>query len=175
MKHQTKFLAFTALFSAIIAILAQISIPLPGGIPITLQTFAIALCGYYLGWKQGLIAVGVYLALGACGVPVFASFGGGLAKFTGMTGGYLWGFLPLVFCCGILKKRRWLAFLSGLLGLLLCHLCGIIQFSLVSGNGFWASFLVASAPYLIKDILSVFLAQLLALRLKNRLLYPTEQ
>ena len=41
------------------------------------------------------LAVVVYLLLGLVGLPVFAGFAGGLASFAGMTGGYLWAFLPM--------------------------------------------------------------------------------
>lgn len=45
--------------------------------------------------------------------------------------------------------------LIGVAGLAACHLCGTIQFGMISGNGPWAAFLVASVPYLVKDIVSV--------------------
>lgn len=165
MNSKVRRMVLIALFAALIAVFTQIIIPLPSGIPITLQTFMIALCGYYLGWKQGLIAVAVYLLLGLCGAPVFTAFGAGPAKVAGVTGGYLWGFLPMVMLCGLRVKQRWLAFLLGVLGMVACHLCGTVQFAFVSGNGPLTAFLTASAPYLIKDSLSVFLAMLIAQKL----------
>ena len=59
-----------ALFTALIAVLAQISIPLPGGVPLTLQTFAVPLAGLVLGCRRGTLATAVYVLLGAVGVPV---------------------------------------------------------------------------------------------------------
>ena len=70
-----------AVFAAALAVMSQISIPMPSGVPITLQTFALALIGYSLGAKRGAMAVLVYLLLGAVGVPVFANFHGGAAVF----------------------------------------------------------------------------------------------
>ncbi len=67
-------ICYIALFTALIAVLAQISIPLPGGVPLTLQTFAVPLAGLVLGSKRGTIATAVYVLLGAVGVPVFAGF-----------------------------------------------------------------------------------------------------
>ena len=49
-------------FAALLAVLSQISIPLPTGIPVTLQTFAVALCGFALGPRLGAAAVGSSLA-----------------------------------------------------------------------------------------------------------------
>lgn len=151
-------------FAALLAVLSQISIPLPTGIPVTLQTFAVALCGFALGPGLGAAAVGVYLALGAVGIPVFAGFSGGVGSFVGMTGGYLWAFLPMAFLCGLgaRQKNRALALTVGFLGLVVCHLCGSFQFALVSAVSPWNAFLLASAPYLLKDAASLVVAYLAA-------------
>lgn len=151
-------------FAALLAVLSQISIPLPTGIPVTLQTFAVALCGFALGPGLGAAAVGVYLALGAVGIPVFAGFSGGIGSFVGMTGGYLWAFLPMAFLCGLgaRQKNRALALTVGFLGLVICHLCGSFQFALVSAVSPWNAFLLASAPYLLKDAASLVVAYLAA-------------
>ena len=151
-------------FAALLAVLSQISIPLPTGIPVTLQTFAVALCGFALGPGLGAAAVGVYLALGAVGIPVFAGFSGGIGSFVGMTGGYLWAFLPMAFLCGLgaRQKNRALALTVGFLGLVVCHLCGSFQFALVSAVSPWNAFLLASAPYFLKDAASLVVAYLAA-------------
>ena len=137
--ERTKKLVYVALFAALTAVLSQISIPLPSGVPLTLQTFAVAAAGFFLGWKSGLFAVAVYIALGACGVPVFAGFTGGAYKLVALTGGFVWGFLAL-------------------LGLAVCHMIGVGQFALVTGNPLGASALAVSVPYIAKDVLSVLLA-----------------
>ena len=46
-----------------------------------------------VGGRRGTIAILVYLALGAVGVPVFAGFKGGIMSFIGPTGGFLIGFV----------------------------------------------------------------------------------
>ena len=69
-----KRLARIALFTALTAVCAQISIPLPGGVPITLQTLAVMLASIALGF-DGVAAVAVYVFLGLIGVPVFYKFG----------------------------------------------------------------------------------------------------
>lgn len=149
-----------AVFAALLAVLSQVSIPLPTGVPLTLQTFAVALCGFVLGPSLGAAATGVYLALGAVGVPVFSGFTGGVGSFAGMTGGFLWGFLPMAALCGLGARRggRLSALALGGLGLGLCHLCGAAQFAAVTGRSLWEAFLLASAPYLVKDALSAALA-----------------
>ena len=70
-------LVYIAVFTAIIAVLAQISIPMPGGVPMTLQTFAVPLAGLVLGTKRGTLSALLYVLLGTLGVPVFAGLSGG--------------------------------------------------------------------------------------------------
>lgn len=159
-KNKLQKMVVTGVMAALLIVLSQISIPLPTGIPVTLQTLAVALCGYVLGPVLGTLSVGVYLALGAVGLPVFAGFSGGLGSFVGMTGGYLWAFLPMAFLCGLGARRggkAW-ALLLGALGQAVCHLCGAFQFAAVMSLSPWQAFLTASAPYLIKDALSLVLA-----------------
>lgn len=70
-------ICYTAMFTAIIAVCAWISVPLPGGIPVTLQTMGVCLAAGFLGWKRGLLAVTVYILLGLCGVPRICGIHGG--------------------------------------------------------------------------------------------------
>lgn len=170
-KTKTLRLVLSGVFAALLAVFSQISIPTPVGIPVTLQTFAVALCGYVLGPALGTISVAVYLALGAVGVPVFAGFSGGVGVFAGFTGGYMWGFLPMVLLCGVGRGRKNmpLSLLVGTGGLAACHALGTIQYAILSGSSPWECFLIASAPYLIKDIASVVLAKLAALAIDSAL------
>lgn len=163
-KNKVQKTVMTGVFAALLAVLSQISFPLPSGIPVTLQTFAVALCGFVLGLKLGTLSVAVYLAIGAVGVPVFAGFSGGVGAFAGLAGGYLWGFLFMAFLCGLGASlgNRILAIVLGIAGLGVCHLCGAVQFAVISSISPLEAFLAASAPYLIKDIVSVILAYLAA-------------
>jgi biotin transport system substrate-specific component len=167
--NRTRQLAYAGVFTAIIAALSQLSVPMPSGVPISLQTFGIAFCGFFLGWKLGLVSVGVYIALGAAGVPVFSNFTGGVGKLIGLTGGFIWGFAPMASLCGIKNKTAWLNIATGLAGLIICHALGVIQFSAVSGMELMPTFMLVSLPYLLKDVISVVLAYLLALTVKKRL------
>ncbi len=164
LKKPVQKIVVVGVFTALLAALSQISFPLPSGVPVTLQTFAVALCGFVLGPKLGMLSVLVYLALGAVGVPVFAGFSGGPGAFAGVAGGYLWGFLPMALLCGLGTgtEKRFSAILLGIVGLGACHLCGAAQFALISSISPWQAFLLASAPYLVKDFISVALAYLAA-------------
>ncbi|MBQ6184117.1 MAG: biotin transporter BioY [Clostridia bacterium] len=159
-KNKIIILTLTAMFTAVIAMLSQISIPMPAGVPLTLQTFAIALCGYTLGKKYAAISVVAYLFLGLIGVPVFTGFKGGPGVFASYTGGFLIGFVFMAFICGIFagKGKRVMALILGAPALIACHLPGVIWFSHITGTDILTSFLTVSLPFLLKDAASVCLA-----------------
>ena len=150
-------LVFVALTAAIICILSQIALPSPTGVPMTLQTFAFALVGYLLLPKYSFLSILLYLLLGAVGLPVFANLRSGLMHLFGLTGGFLWGSLILVALTGLGSKcrRPHHAIALGLLGLVLFHAVGILQYAWLTQNTMQASFLLISLPYILKDVLSV--------------------
>jgi len=175
-KLSTKELVTSAVFTAVTIILAQISIPMPSGVPITFQTFAIALCGYALGANLGFISLIAYILLGAVGAPVFSNFRGGIGMLTGLTGGFIFGFIPLVLLCGLpARKKMYLALPSGVLGLVLCHALGTAQFSLVASRPVIDSFLLVSLPYLVKDVSSVIAAYYVAAALRRAVPFMREK
>ena len=166
MKIKTVDLVSVALFAAMIGILSQFSIPTPFGVPVALQTFAVALCGYFLGVKKGLGAVLVWIAIGLAGVPVFTGFRGGFAVLLGLTGGFIYGFIPLVMLCGIELKSKALRIILGAAGIVACHLCGAAQYALLMGIDFGQSVITVSVPFLIKDIASIAAAYFGAIGIK---------
>ena len=44
-KNPIQSTVMTGVMAALLAVMSQISIPLPFGVPVTLQTFAVAMCG----------------------------------------------------------------------------------------------------------------------------------
>jgi len=101
-------LALIAAGSALIALSAQVAIPLPlSPVPVTGQTFAVLLVASLLGRVRGTAAVLAYLAEGAAGLPVFAGAAAGPAALLGPTGGYLAGFTLGAYVCGFLAERGW--------------------------------------------------------------------
>ena len=88
-KITTKSIVMTGMFAAVLAVLSQIAIPMPSGVPVTLQTFAVALTGFVLGMKLGTAATAVYVMIGALGAPVFAGFSVGLGILLWKTGGFI--------------------------------------------------------------------------------------
>ena len=90
----TKNLIIIALMSAIMCILAPVSIPLfftP--VPISLGVFIIYIISYVLSPIYATLSVFIYILLGLFGLPVFSGYAGGAAKLFGPTGGYIIGYL----------------------------------------------------------------------------------
>ena len=169
MKHTTKHICLAALFVAFTAVISQIAIPLPFfGVPLTLQVFAVALCGYLLGPVYGSLSVLLYIILGICGVPVFTNFNTGLSALLGPTGGFIIGFAFFSVLCGIATRLKKVGeILVGMLGLILCHISGTIYYMYLSGTTFVAAVIAVSAPYIIKDAVLCIAAAVISKRIKK--------
>ncbi len=163
-------LALIASFAALIAALA-----IPGAIPvggfpapITLQTLGVMLAGSILGWKRGALAVLLYLAMGAVGLPVFAGGQGGLGSFVGPTSGYLYGFVVGAAVIGWLVERRlpayptwWGALANVVGGILAVYAVGIPVLAKVAGLSLTAA-ITGSYIYLPGDLAKVVIATVVA-------------
>lgn len=165
MKLKTERIIYSALFTAVLVITAQLTVIAPLGIPITLQTFAVALCGYMLSAKWSVASILTYIVVGAVGLPVFSGFRGGIQHLIGPTGGFIVGFIFLSLFCslnfiGAVKK-----IISGLSGLIICHIIGIFQYAFITGNNLKISFITISLPFLLKDIFCVVLAYILSIKI----------
>jgi len=176
-----KDMCYIALMAAVICVIAPYSIDV-GPVPISLATFAVYLAGAVLGFKKGTAAVGIYLLLGAVGVPVFAGFSSGFAKLTGPTGGYLIGYLPCVAITGIgvdlLGERRINVFKHGfswsypvfmVLGTLVLYLLGTVWFVISTGYTFAKALPLCVTPFLPGDAIKIVLATVLGEALRRRL------
>ena len=166
-KERIKGITYVSLCVAVLTVISQFSIPF-GYIPFTLQTFAVALVGYFLGAKNGLITVVVYIALGAIGAPVFSGLNGGVGVLISYTGGFIFGFIFLVLLCGI-EGRTLSKIMNGLVGLILCHAVGTVQYMFLSDLDFVTAMLTVSIPYILKDIALVIAAYFVSRVLKKRL------
>jgi biotin transport system substrate-specific component len=89
---------------ALLALFSKISIPLTP-VPVSLQTVAVMLIGLLYTRANAIQSVATYLALGALGLPVFASANLGLPAFIGPTGGYLLGFIIAVALMTFLRDK----------------------------------------------------------------------
>ncbi len=151
--------------SLFVAILAQISIPLPfSPVPITGQTFAVLLVGAVLGSRRGLASMVLYLMEGALGLPFFAGGSGGVHVLFGATAGYLAGFLAAAFLTGWLAEHGWdRRFRSSILifigGNLIIYVFGVAWLAIVLGS-LQKAILAGLLPFLIGDALKLLGAAL---------------
>ncbi len=168
-KIRIKKIAFTALFTAVMAASAWISIPTPFGVNLSFSLFGVCIAGFCLGAKGAVAATLAYIVLGAVGMPIFSLFSGGVGVLFGASGGFLWGFLPTSVICGITKivSKKYVNIFLMFLAVVVCHIIGVIQYSIVTGNGILIAFLSASVPFIIKDIFLVFLAKFISKKVKT--------
>lgn len=168
--YKVRDLCFIGIFTAVIAIFAQISIPMPFGVPITLQTLVIPLAGIILGAKKGALSALVYILLGAVGIPVFAGFRGGLGIVFGPTGGFILSFPLMAFTAGISVKKRsrvWLFFwLSA--GAAINHLCGMLMYSHVMSCTLGTAF-IDFLPFIPMAFIKAALSGIIGPKLKSRI------
>ncbi|PNV61626.1 BioY family transporter [Clostridium sp. chh4-2] len=164
------------MFAAILAVISQISIPMPSGVPITIQVFGVALVGVVLGWKFGLLSTLVYIFIGAIGIPVFSNFTGGLGILTGVSGGYIIAWPILAGLCGIRinrlskMKNTALTILLSLIGLAAVEIIGGIQWSFLSGMTLPAVFTYSMVAFVPKDILITVLAVIVGNQIRRPLI-----
>jgi biotin transport system substrate-specific component len=140
-----------AAFAAVLALSAQVRVPLPfTPVPVTLQTAVVLLSGALLGTSGAALSVVAYLALGAAGLPVFSGAAGGLAPFSGPTAGYLFGFAAAAALVGALRpvgRRAWALVLVLAAGEALVHLFGVVGLAAITGVGLKAAFVQGSLPF----------------------------
>jgi biotin transport system substrate-specific component len=101
----------------IVALCAQVYIPVQP-VPFTGQTFGVLVVGGALGFRRGALALLLYLAIGAIGLPVFAEGKHGLAILGGPTAGYLIGFVVSAAVVGRLAELGWDRRLPGALAMM---------------------------------------------------------
>ncbi|MBW4096181.1 MAG: biotin transporter BioY [Acidobacteria bacterium] len=165
-------LALIGVFAALVAA----SIVVPGipvgflGVPITLQTLAVTLCGLTLGAGRGSAAVALYVLLGTIGLPIFSLFRGGPGVLAGPSGGYIVGFIAAAAVSGLIAgrgirgqhKASWLS-AAALAAVLIIHAFGTAWF-LVIGKS-WGAAIAADVIYYPGDLIKGAVAVVVALAL----------
>ena len=176
-------ITIVAVSAALNTICSWISIPV-GPVPVTLQTLAVLAVLLTVGGRRGTIAIAVYLALGAVGVPVFAGFKGGPAAFIGPTGGFLAGFIAAALVFWLLEKLVFARlmtttakkFVFGIVNSLIFEIVlytiGVIWFMTVYASqtgpvGLGTVLGWCVIPFIIPDLIKVFAASVIGSRVSR--------
>ncbi len=153
----------------LLSLLAQITIPLPWTpVPITGQTFGVALTALLWGRSRGTVVVIGYLTLGVLGFPVFALGKSGIS--IGPTFGYLVGMLVAAYVMGSLSDRGWTrkfwqSYLTAFIGSCITFSFGLVGLSFFVPH---ENLLVAGLfPFLPGDLIKTFLASSFAFTAQN--------
>ena len=154
-------MVFISSFTALMVLGVFIRIPI-GPVPVVMTNLFILLSGYLLGPGAGAAAVGLYLFLGAAGLPVFSA-GGGAALFLGPTGGYLAGYLPAAVLTGFLARCNtnrlfFLDLFFFALGAVVIYVPGVALFKLHTGLPWDGALKAGVFPFLPGDALKVVAA-----------------
>ena len=145
------------------------------GIPFTLQIFIVALMGFLLGLKRGLICISALFMLTAAGIPMMSGFRGGIAVFVSPTGGFIIGFIFIAAISGvysdIFKKNSAFSFtillLMSVLGLLIDYSLGAYVLSVQSGKASFYVLLYSNMIFLPFDVVKIVAAAAVSFYIKK--------
>lgn len=109
-------------------------------VPFTLQTLAVYGSGLFLGWRNGLLAMGLYLLVGLF-LPVYAGDGYGPAYLmTAVSAGYLIAYPLSAAAAGFLSKR-WNSLTGSMVSLVVASLIlftiGVTWLHYAAGHATW--------------------------------------
>ncbi|MCM3568055.1 biotin transporter BioY [Neobacillus mesonae] len=169
---QLKMWIFSALFAAIIGILAQVTIPLPL-VPITGQTLAVGLAATILGSRYGTLSVILYAFMGAAGIPFFSEMSGGFGVIVGPTGGFIVGFIPAAFITGlILEKTKYTipqAMIANTAAMLITLSIGTVWLKFAANLNWSTAFASGFLPFIVVGVIKAFLASWIGITVYKRL------
>lgn len=171
---KTKKLVLIALTAAFMCVLSPISIPLGGGVGISLGIFVVVLTSYLLEAPMGVVSCGIYLLIGLLGLPVFAGFNGGVGAFVGPTGGFLVGYIFVALLAGVfakIGKGKIFVFIFGAaIGLLICYMLGVLWYMYVMKVKLVPAIFVCVVPYVLFDLVKITIACIIGPLLKKNII-----
>lgn len=172
--HVVKQVGIVICASAVIAVCARLTVPLPfTPVPLSLVNFGVLLVGLSLGSRRGFAAAALYLSWGAMGLPVFASLGpGSFAQMLGPTGGYLWAYPVVAFLAGWIAERGRASFARNLTaaiaGEIVLFAAGICWLAVMTHSWRLAA-QFGLYPFLFAEVSKVMVAAAAGLRLRRNL------
>ena len=173
MTNKTYKITRIALMTALLCVVSPFAIVFPvSPVPISLATLMLYLSVYILGKKDAVISCEIYLLIGLAGVPVFSGFTGGIGKLLGPTGGYLIGYLLLVFISGWFVEKWNDYFRQGVgmvIGTTACYLFGSLWLAYQSKVSLEAALLTGALPFVPGDVIKIVAGMFLGTAVRKRL------
>ena len=171
-------IALFAAFIAVLGIVPKFDLPFAAGVPITVQTLGVMLAGLFLGARNGLFSIALFLFVVALGAPVLSGGRGGLGVFFGPTVGFLFGWAVGAWIVGTVYRhlnRFWAdrVFLCALLasilgGITAIYALGIPGLALIAGMPIEKAALVSLA-FIPGDVIKAVLAAWIASKMPQHL------
>lgn len=147
-------------------------------IPITLQLVIALMAGAILGSRLGALSQILYVLLGLLGIPIFSGGEKGISYITGLSGGYLLGFVIASFVTGLIIEhyannikdmhQQFIIYLfSMLIGLLIIYFFGVAQLMYISNSSLEIAISNGMLPFLMLDIIKIIFGAIISVILKR--------
>ena len=165
-----------ALCTALLCVSALIAIPLPIGVPFTLQVLMVILVALILKPLYALTAQVLYTILGIIGLPVFSGGKSGIGTILSPTGGFIIGFILAAFLVSLLKGNgeskftvlRYI-FVSVAVGIPCIYIPGIAMFMIYTQSDLLKAIVTLTSVFILIDLAKCVIASLIAVPLNKAL------
>ena len=169
-----------ALCTALICVAAQLAIPLPIGVPFTLQVLMVMLTALILKPLYSVISMLLYVLLGVIGLPVFTGAKSGIGTILSPTGGFIIGFVLAAFLVSLLKNVlakklggkltvvRYIL-VTVIVGIPVMYIPGIALYMAYTGADLLSAVVTLTSVFILLDIAKCVLASIIAVPLNKAL------
>lgn len=171
-KNKIQNLCFTAMLSALLCVLAPLSIPIGTAVPISMATFVIYIISGLLEPLYATISVSIYVLLGAIGLPVFAGYAAGLQNLIGVTGGYIIGYIPMAWLVAFMYKKinkKAILPIAMIIGTVVLYTIGTAWFMVQTHNTLIQSLTICVLPFIPGDLAKIAASSMLVYPVRSRL------
>lgn len=168
-----KTLVICSLLTALLSVSSMLIIPI-GSIPVTMSLLALFIIGGITKPQHAVLIALIYIGLGACGLPIFAGFVGGIGAIAAQTGGFILSYPVAVgvqsaICYNAKKASTATLLLSEILSLTICYFIGALWFCFVTKTGFVQSLLVCVLPFIAFDLIKAVISVLVIKQVKKHI------
>ena len=158
----TKNLVIMALMTAILCVSAYVSIPLPNGMHLTMLNFVITIIVLSFPIANSATIIGVWILIGAIGIPVFIGGNAGIGYLMGPLGGFTFSFLIVALMIspftGGKNYSRIKYTIFAVISAVLVDMIGTLWYMIFAHTSFMAAFAACFLPFIVIDCIKVVVA-----------------